>query len=329
MTIFSIFGDTIMMTKLYKTRISSMLIISMLIAVTTRLENAGAQEADHSVNHQVNSPGSVLHGRTKSIADRILRQLPGITQYNQVTNANQLTNILSLFGPYFDDRPDYPISHILRVGDFAGLTNLRTLDCGLAALRWIPLGMFDDLVNLEHLTLSSGNKLAFGGFAALPLGLFDKLVNLKTLDFSQSYDSEGTLDTLPSGIFDELTGLKTLRLIGRDLNTLPSGLFDKLVNLKTLDLSQSYNSEGTLDTLPSGIFDNLVNLQTLDLRRNRGLQVSFDLFKQLINLRELGNVYHDGILPGVFSTNSVLHSMPNQMADAILNALGPSITHYN
>ena len=260
------------MTKLHKTKISSMLIIGMLASVLAHLENAWRQ--DISVNSIINSSGSVLHGRTKHVADSILDALPGITQYNQVTNANQLTNVLGITGPSFDESVQYPVSHHLRVDDFKGLTNLRSLNYGPSAVYRIPLGVFDDLVNLQHLTLSSTR---FGdSFTTLPAGVFDKLVNLQTLDFSQGYE------------------------------------------------------HGVLATLPTGIFSKLANLQTLDLRGHPNLQLSADLFRQLIKSGRLKNLYHDdGSLLVVFSINSVLHGRPNQIADAILNALGSSITQYN
>ena len=63
----------------------------------------------------VNSPDSVLHGRTTAAADEILSELgPSITQYNQVTDLAQLSGITSLsFGGVRRwsqwDRGYYPI----------------------------------------------------------------------------------------------------------------------------------------------------------------------------------------------------------------------------
>ncbi len=157
MAIFNIpFGDTIM-TKLYKTRISSMLAIGLLAAIL-------AQQT--STAETVNSPGSVLHGRTTEVADDILNALGiGFRQYNQVPNLAQLRSITSLI-----------VSHAaltsLRADDFDGLTNLQTLHLNNNLLTTLPLGIFDRLTNLQSLSLS--NNL----LTTLPLGIFDKLTSL-------------------------------------------------------------------------------------------------------------------------------------------------------
>ena len=85
----------------------------------------------------VNSPESVLHGRTIIVADKILVALGWrITQYNQVTNLNQLSSVTSLDfanniivadGRVGGDGMHAGLSS-LQAGDFEGLTNLQTLE---------------------------------------------------------------------------------------------------------------------------------------------------------------------------------------------------------
>ncbi len=212
----------------------------------------------------VDSPGSVLHGRTREVADEILRKLPGVTQYNQVTNANQLSIITSLH-PY-----DIGLT-TLQAGDFNGLANLQTLYLSRNQLTNLPSGIFDELANLQTLHLS-GNDLT-----SLPSGIFDELANLQTLHLSGN-----DLTSLPSGIFDELANLQTLHLSGNDLTSLPSGIFDELANLQTL-----YLSRNQLTNLPSGIFDELANLQTLHLSGNDLTSLPSGIFDELANLQWL------------------------------------------
>ena len=119
-----LFGDTIM-TKYDKTRISSLLAIGLLAAIL-------AQQT--SMAQTVNSPGSVLHGRTRQVAHKIIEALgPGFTQYNQVTNFaqlsgyyNQVTNLAQLSGITSLNLHNRITS--LQAGDFKGLTNLESLD---------------------------------------------------------------------------------------------------------------------------------------------------------------------------------------------------------
>ncbi len=282
----------------------------------------------HAVENTVNSPGSALHGRTVRVADEILRNLPSITQYNQVTNLAQLSSVtsLSLYNRELTS---------LQADDFEGISSLRWLGLYNNLLTSLPAGIFDDLTNLLTLDLH-GNHLT-----SLPEGIFDELINLQTLNLHNN-----RLTPFSSGIFDELTNLQTLNLDNNQLTSLPGRIFDELTNLRTLDLQdnrltglrsgifdelanlQTLNLNGNgLRSLPAGIFDELTNLQTLDLRENAGgLQLSFDLFEELPNLR---NLYLDNPVPRTISRGSVLHGRTRQVSNAILDALGAGITQYN
>ena len=162
MTTFNIpFGDTIM-TKLYKTRIRSLLAIGMLASVVFVQQTATAQT--------VNSPGSVLHGRTKqvdySILDALGIDIPfSVLLYDEVTDANQLSDITRLSITSFTEVP-----FSLRAGDFDGLTNLQDLDFSSISSRILTLlaGIFDKLTSLQSLDLSGRLPVL------LPDGVFDK-----------------------------------------------------------------------------------------------------------------------------------------------------------
>ena len=127
MTTFNItIGDTLM-TNTHKIRIRSLLAIGLLAAIVFGQQTAMARSI-------VNSPGSVLHGRTIQVAHKIIEALgPGFTQYNQVTNFaqlsgyyNQVTNLAQLSGITSLNLHNRITS--LQAGDFKGLTNLESLD---------------------------------------------------------------------------------------------------------------------------------------------------------------------------------------------------------
>ena len=170
----------------------------------------------------VNKPGSVLHGRTRQVADSIISALGSeVTQYNQVTNLAQLNSITNL--SFSESESIYTTS--LQANDFNGLDNLQYLILSTNRLTALPAGVFDKLVNLKTLVLD------YNRLTSLPSGIFDKLVNLKTLVLGY-----GRLTSLPSGIFDNLVNLQRLELNGNLLTTLPAGIFDGLVKLQILDL---------------------------------------------------------------------------------------------
>lgn len=136
----------------------------------------------------VNSPGYVLHERTKKVADSILAALGVdirfiVSPYNQVTNLTQLSGITSL--DLFNE----------------GLTNLQGLRLSTNQLTSLPSGIFDELGNLQTLSLS-GNQLT-----TLPAGIFDKLASLQSLDISNN-----PLGVLPSEIFDKLSPELSMRM---------------------------------------------------------------------------------------------------------------------
>ncbi len=240
--------------------------------------------------------GSVLHGRTKQVADEILSKLPGITRYNQVTNLAQLSSITSL------SSYNHRLTSV-RADDFEGLTNLQTLNISGNRLTSLPAEIFDGLTNLQTLHLDN-NRLT-----SLPAGIFDGLANLQTLhlDNPQTVHLDNNrLTSLPSEIFDGLANLQTLSISGNRLTSLPSEIFDGLANLQTLHLNNNrltsllsgifdeltslqtlhlYNNQ--LTSLPAGIFDELTSLQTLSLNRNQLTSLPAGIFDNLANLERL------------------------------------------
>lgn len=206
-----------------------MLAIGLLAAIVFAQQTATAQTTPPPEG-TVNSPGSVLHGRTIQVANAIVNQLAGITGYNQVTNTAQLSGVT-------DMNLRSSLLPLLQAGEFRGLVNLQTLDITYNHLPSLPAGLFDELVNLRTL------KLAPIALSSLPAGLFDKLVNLRRLDISQNQ-----LTNLPAGIFDGLANLQTLDLRNNPLSSLPSGIFDRLTNLQRIYFDDASRTSPSLFT---------------------------------------------------------------------------------
>ena len=185
------FGDTIM-TNTHKTRIHSLLAlaIGLLAAILAQQISTAQTTPPQGVGGTVNSPDSVLHGRTIRVADEILRQLPGITQYNQVTNLTQLSSVASL---YFFGRVSENWSP--RAGDFDGLVNLQSLSMislgfGLTSL---PSGIFNKLINLQMLDIRANQDLRVSSVSLEPL------INLRRL-YSDVSVSLPTLAVSPRSV---------------------------------------------------------------------------------------------------------------------------------
>ena len=250
-----------MTTKLYETRIRSLLAIGLLAAILAQ-QNAMAQTTPPPEG-TVNSPGSVLHGRTTRVADAILSQLPSITEYNQVTNLVQLSSITNL------NLASQSLSS-LQINDFAGLSQLETLNLNNNQLTNLPSVVFDDLANLQRLSLHN-NRLA-----SLPSGVFDKFANLQCLTLSNN-----RLSSLAEGVFDKLVNLDTLDLARNGISALPAGVFDQLANLETLRLQNN-----RLASLPDGIFDRLMNLRNEVELSGNPLSIEISLSPTILEVAE-------------------------------------------
>ena len=111
--------------------------------------------------------------RTPQVRDAIVAAVTGRTTCGAVTRAD-LAGIttLSVVGD--------PTLTSMKAGDFAGLTNMTTLNLLLNALSSLPAGVFDPPTNLTTLTLT-GNRLS-----TLPAGVFDNLTKLRTLELARN-----------------------------------------------------------------------------------------------------------------------------------------------
>ena len=159
----------------------------------------------------------------------------------------------------------------LQANDFAGLSCLETLSTRSTQLTNLPAGIFDDLANLQTLSLSDNRQLT-----NLPAGIFDELPNLQKL-----YLNHNRFASLLANIFDELSNLKILELRGNQLTSLPAGIFDELTSLQDLDLGHNQ-----LTNLPDGIFDRLTNSRNEAELSGNPLSIEISLFPLALEVTE-------------------------------------------
>ena len=179
----------------------------------------------------IDRPFVPVANRTPQVRDAIVRAA-GVQSAADVTEAD-LAEIWQL------DLERKSITS-LKVGDFDGLTSLRTLSIRDNQLTTLPADIFDGLTVLTTLNLE-GNQLS-----TLPVDILADLTELLYLTLADNH-----LTTLPAGIFEGPSALRDLWLDGNRFTTLPVGLF------KSKNLASGFNSlrrlylEGnTVDPLP-------------------------------------------------------------------------------
>ncbi|XP_015743969.1 toll-like receptor 13 [Python bivittatus] len=110
---------------------------------------------------------------------------------------------------------------------FKGLISLRNLYLSENKILSIAPDTFDDLRQLEYLTLADSSN----GMGNLPPGIFKNLKNLTTLDLENA-----GLRTLTLEVFGNLSSLRYLLLGKNELRTFNSSVMEELPSLKYLDL---------------------------------------------------------------------------------------------
>ena len=205
--------------------------------------------------------------RTPWVRDSIVAAIDGVTNCADVTSAH-LSAITVLQVNALHDASPGPNN-----GDYAGLSNLRTLRSPNNTGR-IAKGLFNPLTNLNNLQLNN-NTIVY-----LEAGVFDRLSNLTTLSLGASEN----LVQLDRGLFDRLSNLTTLDITGTRLTRLDAGIFDRLSNLQSLDLSNNL-----FVYVNPRVFRRLTQLRTLALggALSNLTSIESDLFAGLSNLRAL------------------------------------------
>nr|AIO08230.1 variable lymphocyte receptor C [Petromyzon marinus] len=127
------------------------------------------------------------------------------------------------------------------------------LELDFNQLASIDAKAFQGLPHLTFLSITNNPQLQ-----SLPVGVFDQLKNLNELRLSSN-----KLKSLPPAVFDKLTKLTLLNLYNNQLQSVPHGAFDHLTKLEDLRLN-----ENKLQSVPDGAFDSLAKVETLHLVNN-------------------------------------------------------------
>ncbi|KAI7806435.1 toll-like receptor 21 [Triplophysa rosa] len=122
---------------------------------------------------------------------------------------------------------------------FRGLTSLKQLYLTNNHITGFGAETFDDLENLEFLTLDNSCV----GIAQLKPGIFKNLKKLTTL-----YAENMGIKFFSKEVFGNLTGLKVLHLNRNAMLTLDIGLLEKLIHLTYIDLRSCPLSCGCQNT---------------------------------------------------------------------------------
>ena len=240
---------------------------------TFQLRAVNAQGESTAAEADAVTPTPGICGRTQKVHEAIVYYLEDLYSVERTCAE---VNVADL--ERFTQSLDMPSENIgsLKSGDFAGLSNLRTLNLASNTFTTLPADVFSGLTSLGDLVLNSGalssiDARAFSGLTtltalklerndliALPGTVFSGLTALSTIDLQ-----ENDLTMLPANVFSGRTALIGLTLNGNDLGSLPPGLFSGLSALSTLLL---HGNE--LSSLPAGLFSGLSALTKLHLHDN-------------------------------------------------------------
>ena len=218
--------------------------------------------------------------RTPQVRDKIVEQVPGVTDCADVT-LQQLADISSL---------DLSNSNIttLQAGDFQGLV-LRDLLLHNNQLRTLPAEVFDGL------TLSGDIRLQDNQLRTLPAEAFDGLFAKETLRDLFLHNNQ--LITLPAGVFAGLTFSGGVFLYNNRLITLPTGVFQGLTVGEDLRLD-----DNLLTTLSAGVFEGLSLSGGMWLDNNRLRTLSSGVFEGLsFSFLRLNNNLLTDLSAGIFA----------------------------
>ena len=157
-------------------------------------DDGGNQESVTSeATVEVVAEDAGICSRTLEVRDSLVRRIRGVRDCGLVTD-DHLAEItfVGLPGSGAND----PNVRSLKAGDFAGLSNVKSLHIDFTGLTELPTGVFSGLSSLWELQISQNPNLA----------------------------------TLQSGAFDDLTSLRKLRMNANAITELPGGVFEKSVS---------------------------------------------------------------------------------------------------
>ncbi|KAM0680790.1 hypothetical protein GINT2_001064 [Glugoides intestinalis] len=198
---------------------------------------------------------------------------------------------------------------------FDDLTNLESLSLRRNNIKELQPNIFNNLQKLESLYLSK-NKLT-----EFPSCVFDGLVNLKSF-----WLEDNNIKELQPNIFNNLQKLESLNLYDNKLTEFPSCVFDGLVNLKSFGLQNNNIKE-----LQPNIFNNLQKLEYLNLSKNKLTEFPSCVFDGLVNLKSFWlednnikelqpNLFNNlQKLESLYLTSNKLTEFPSCVFDGLVN----------
>jgi Leucine-rich repeat (LRR) protein len=183
----------------------------------------------------------------------------------------------------------------LALGDFSGLTSLRTLSLKHNGIETLPPGIFDGLPALEELSLRDNRIEVIDP---------DVFVNVDTVEFL--YLSNNDIEVVQSGALAGMSSLRYLTLHSNRIGEIEPGAFAGLPALEFLGLSGSWFDDHTfpvagldgasaksIDLSSSSIWflpetiTGLDELETLVLNNNHFIELTEGLFEELGSLKRL------------------------------------------
>lgn len=221
----------------------------------------------------------------------------GMDQVEQISISYSNAEVLD---SAFSDLPNLRVVNIndnkLKLSElaFRGAHQLKSLSLSDWLRSSLPAGFFQDLNNLEHLSLGRHfenlSDIDFTGLEKVKLlhlnmnhirnltgNSFDRLKNLKYLYFNYN-----RLRDIGSMSFSKLENLIFLNLEGNQIEELNDDAFSGLNNLRCLIL---YNNH--VRSIKAGAFSTLPNLKKLDLMNNRLTSLNENTFNGLVSLQYL------------------------------------------
>ena len=189
---------------------------------------------EHGLQGQKNYPGTWSCGYQGSSRAPVYWRGPNLPD---LSACNESVRWLQVDGsPVSFDGGAGTITIIGRT-DLARLGNLLWLDAGRNSITRVGAGSFDDLTQLETLTLQRN-----AGLRWLPPRVLDKLTHLTALNLEYC-----RLTNLPLGLFDHSTRLRFLELSGNRLTRLEDGVFSALASVERLSVAKNRISSIPLD----------------------------------------------------------------------------------
>ncbi len=268
--------------------------IKVRVSFTDDLGNAESLTSPATVAVVAEDAG--ICSRTPVVQEEIL-WYPDVRDCGFVTDAHlsEITGWFLFVGDLANRIPPAPRIDSFKAGDFAGLSNVPSLEIRKTRITELPNGVFTGLSGLTELQVYQNHLATLGS------DVFDPLTLLTDLKLNRN-----AISSLPEDVFDSLLVLEVLDLSYNDLTSLPSGLLDNQSELEELNL----NSNG-LTGLPDEIFDELDSLERLYLTGNSLSSLSADLFSELDNLEDLSfwNNSLEDLPDDIFSELSSLVSL--------------------